>query len=84
MLQYLHQAVRFLQPGADQATAIVAVLVGRAAYDANRLDAEPVDRHPDAEHRKKIAKTVGYLRNKDSYLGYDTALVGGWPIPWAS
>ncbi|MFD9561656.1 hypothetical protein [Streptomyces sp. NPDC059994] len=85
MLQYLHHAVRVLHPDADGAAAVVAehalaVLNGRAADVANRLDAEAADRHLDAEIRKKIAETVGYLRNKDGYLGYDTALAAGWPI----
>jgi transposase len=64
----------------DRIEHALAVLNGRAADVANRLDAEAADRHLDAENRKKIAETVGYLRNKDGYLGYDTALAAGWPI----
>lgn len=55
------------------------VLNGRSADVADLLAAVAETRH-DPEDRKKIGEPVTYLRNKNDYLRYDTALAAGWPI----
>ena len=85
VLQYLHAAARILHGATDSAHTAVAehaltVLSGRAADVADEL--ATAAQHPGhgPEDRKKIGETVTYLRNKNDYLRYDTALAQGWPI----
>jgi hypothetical protein len=58
------------------------ILHGRVPQVIDRI-ARLAEDHPPApgsEHAKNIAKVLSYLRNKQPFMDYPTALANGWPI----
>jgi hypothetical protein len=62
-----------------QATDILHGQVPAVIARIRALAAEHPPR-PGSEHAKIIAKTLGYLDNKQPYLDYPRALAAGWPV----
>jgi len=60
----------------------LAILHGRAACVITVIEilAASHPPRPGSEHDKNIRKTLHYLRAKQPYLDYPTALASGWPI----
>jgi hypothetical protein len=58
------------------------ILHGRVAEVIARIGQLAADRppRPGGEHAKNIRATLSYLRSKQPYLDYPTALANGWPI----
>jgi hypothetical protein len=88
VLEYLWKAAWCFHPPRDPAMEdwVIAqaldILHGRVPAVIDRI-ARLAEDHPPApgsEHAKNITKTLSYLRNKQPWMDYPTALANGWPI----
>ncbi|HEY2578210.1 MAG TPA: ISKra4 family transposase [Streptosporangiaceae bacterium] len=88
VLEYLWKAAWCFHPSGDRAaedwvtTQGLAILHGQAAEVITTIEALATTHPPSPgrEHAKIIHRTLGYLRAKQPYLDYPTALASGWPI----
>ncbi|MFF3062809.1 hypothetical protein [Streptomyces sp. NPDC057909] len=62
----------------------VKILAGRSGEVVDVLERQAVDAGLTAGQRKGIDSCIGYLRAKQEFLGYDTALEAGFPIATGS
>ena len=62
------------------ATHAISILSGQAAQTIAAIDAQAVGAGLSDSQRRGVDTCIGYLRAKQEFLGYDTALVAGWPI----
>jgi hypothetical protein len=62
------------------ATHAISILSGQAAQAIASIDQQAVGAGLSAGQRRGIDACIGYLQAKQEFLGYDTALVRGWPI----
>jgi hypothetical protein len=87
VLEYLWKAAWCFHAPRDPATEdwVIAqaldILHGRVPEVIARITRLAEDHPPQgSEHAKNIANTLSYLRNKQAYMDYPTALAAGWPI----
>jgi hypothetical protein len=62
------------------AARALQILAGHAADAADTIDTQATTGGLSADQRAGADTTIGYLRDHDDYLRYDTALENGWPI----
>jgi hypothetical protein len=62
------------------ATHAISILSGQAAQAVAAIDAQAVGAGLSNIQRRGVDTCIGYLRAKQEFLGYDTALAAGWPI----
>jgi hypothetical protein len=86
VLEYLWKAAWCLHADGDPhaeawvATHAISILSGRAAQAIASIDQQAVQAGLCGGQRRGIDTCIGYLRAKQEFLGYDTALARGWPI----
>jgi hypothetical protein len=62
------------------AARALQILAGHATDAADTIDTQATTAGLAGDQRHGADTTVGYLRDHDTYLRYDTALANGWPI----
>jgi len=86
VLEYLWKAAWCLHADGDPqaeawvATQAISILSGQAAQTIAAIDAQAVGAGLSDIQRRGVDTCIGYLRAKQEFLGYDTALAAGWPI----
>ncbi len=86
VLEYLWKAAWCFHADGDPqaeawvATHAISTLSGQAAQTIAAIDAQAVGAGLSDSQRRGVDTCIGYLRAKQEFLGYDTALAAGWPI----
>ncbi len=62
------------------ATHAISILSGQAAQAIATIDQQAVHAGLSGGQRRGVDTCIGYLKAKQEFLGYHTALAAGWPI----
>jgi hypothetical protein len=62
------------------ATHAISILSGRACQAIASIDQQAAQAGLSGGQRRGVDTCIGYLKAKQEFLGYNTALAAGWPI----